>query len=654
MKPQSNTPLLEFLCRIVDTEAWHDETGCLGVLEKVAEFLPRGQAAMGEAREIFRQALRKLGWNDVVRWIESRIPSYEQSLENLAKGTVDVRREAGALARTVSSWNLLLHSLFEPAAWKKARRNKRVLSGFSAAVDASFTLDREQWNVLLKHAAAFADCAPGSLLSDAFKLYKQGPADKEQKKLSEITELVAAILYAYEHPGANLKPTLVEDSRAEQWARKFFLDMEGCLVISGGGAAVNIADALGGLAVLTDVFWPCHAKLLADTPLRCVGGAGTVRRRWFDDKWRWKESSFSTAGGGGDFTAHEHPLRLSLILPFSPKSPQIQDEQNGFTAKPDGPGRLILQFSNFRPAEFFKNEMPLPRGGWESRPVFGRWRWKHGEGENPQVIEDACAKEMADLHAAKYCRVILSGFQWGSEANWKTLGQQCAGLRVHHEISSTFENRAAVLHYCDALRTVFGTARRCSAKTVFTAGMNDGELAAFTSWYGTDVFAAQQPTLGKDSFLQSFFRAMKVRETFELDWLYVHGNDIDIVVADPKKKEPFASGLRDAMFRAKAVVFAALHVRSGIADVPPHFGLWCAPKGILALCQFAREFARQFGGTEEEGKELFGKLVSDGLACKKGVPIVAAVPVYWPEPDDQCSMTGAGDICSGVMAALAP
>jgi len=37
-----------------------------------------------------------------------------------------------------------------------------------------------------------------------------------------------------------------------------------------------------------------------------------------------------------------------------------------------------------------------------------------------------------------------------------------------------------------------------------------------------------------------------------------------------------------------------------------------------------------------------------------GVPGLVVVPVYWPEPKQGFSATGAGDITSGVVAALAP
>jgi hypothetical protein len=93
------------------------------------------------------------------------------------------------------------------------------------------------------------------------------------------------------------------------------------------------------------------------------------------------------------------------------------------------------------------------------------------------------------------------------------------------------------------------------------------------------TFFSAAPAEGKDSLLQRLFRAIRVRDRFQLAWLYVHGNDIDIAVVDGAplrtetgKRREHLERLRDAMLLAKVTVFAALHVRSRIDKVEDRFG----------------------------------------------------------------------------------
>jgi hypothetical protein len=73
------------------------------------------------------------------------------------------------------------------------------------------------------------------------------------------------------------------------------------------------------------------------------------------------------------------------------------------------------------------------------------------------------------------------------------------------------------------------------------------------------------------------------------------------------------------------------------------------------LYQFARDFARQYGRSNEGRERLQRQILLEGYVCGNGeIPSVVTVPVYWPDPHEDCSMTGAGDITSGVTAAMAP
>jgi hypothetical protein len=594
-----------------------------------------GKSLLEKIDEIFKDYLYRLEWDDVGRWIQSWLLSHKQGLGELAETLAQARELLPSKSHLslVSAWNEKLREQVRQLL-TRGPDNRRILCAFSSAVDATCSDLMD----LVQHAAAYKNITPEELLKQAHSEY-QKDRTKDRTEVSTVVEALAGIMFGYEHPRANLKPNLKPGSEAEMWGRRFVMDKQNTsLILSGGGASFNIADALAGLGFLSHGFWPYHPKLLSERRLPCVGEAkNRLFRRWFNNEWRWQESEFNEAGDIRDQTGFEHPVRLSLILSFSPQS---EIPLLGAPIHSADKGRVIFQFMGYRSAEFFKGGSSE---NWDAPPLFYRWRRLGSQG-----TEWATDEAMRHVGEIDYHRVILSSFHWASDEMLDKLREQCRGMRLHHEISARFESPAAVNQYCNALSEVY---RICQEKT---AGMNTDELAAFTSWHGTEVFTATLPDR-KDSFLQSMFRAMKVREAFGLDWVYTHGNDIDITVVKSGKDPQYLNGLRDAMLLAKVVVFAALHVRAGLLTVKPEFELSCSPKGFLGLYQFARDFARQYGRSNEGRERLQRQILLEGYVCGNGeIPSVVTVPVYWPDPHEDCSMTGAGDITSGVTAAMAP
>jgi hypothetical protein len=674
-----SSPLCRFLQEITEIEGGTKYALCAGVLDSVS-FLPdqaKVAKALRESHALFVGVLRKhMGWLDVEKWIESTAPSYQKSLEDLARAAYEARELAGAHILIAAIWRSRLSDALEQLLDPDTPASRRMLCAFSSAVDATF---RGGWEAFLQDAATRRGIGANKLLQLAFEEYWKNPA-LDRKDVATIEEAVAAVMFAYRNPGATLKPTLTPGSPAESWLRDLYAKNSNknvddnaatppkTIAITGGGASVNIADALAALGFPTDVFWPYHSKELASAPLLCSGGVpSNLQRCWFDpdDSWRWHRTDYSVAGNQADRTGTDHPVRMSLILPFDRNSPPIgkgvlpQLKEGIISA---GQGRLIFQFKGHRPPSFFAPQAeqadqgnPVdPSLAWPSEPAFCRWSWA-----GTCVPETATNVGMQHVRNAGYHRVILSGIQAVSEDQEKrkkqieTLCDQCQDLHIHHEISGSFRSAKAVKDYCEILKAIY-LGREATVREGNSAGMNDTELASFTSWYGTEMFSAACPT-GKDAFLQSFFRAMQVRACFGLDFLYVHGNDIDIAVVHPQKDEPYLEDLRSAMLAAKAVVSAALHVRSEISQVTDSFELVCSPKGLLALYQFAKDFARQYEPDEEKRKSLQGRIITDGYVHNVAeVDSVVVVPVYWPDPQEGCSVTGAGDISSGVTAALAP
>ena len=630
-----------------------EEERCVNVLEALRSFPPHIAAMLEKLDEIFALSLEGTRWKDTNRWIESWASPYGERVKRLSKIVGETWDQLGSINVLMSEWNGRLRSLADPATWR-GRLPGRVLCAFSSAVDATYVLDSEaSLQRLLEHAAKFSRAGrqdlhgTEDLLNESFQAY--GDKREEASWVATVPGAVAEIMYAYKHPEGSLKPTLREDAR--EWIRKLCLDFgksEAGISTSGGGASLNIADALGGIGVPTDVYWPYHPELLARQRLHCTGADDSgLQRAEFDTRWKWRRKRFSNP-------AVDHPVRLSVILSFSPESPPIGSQILPDAVEPKGSGRLIFQFPDYMSAEYFSTPEGAPEK-WPKRNCFCRVEKR---GKEVRLFS-ARNTGMKEVKKQAYHRVILSGFQ-RDEASARDLGRQCGGLRVHHEISATFDRPEVVKSYCEILNTVLS---RAAARS---AGINEEELAAFTSWQSTDIFSAAQAEV-KDSLLQRLFRAIRVREYFKLDWLYVHGNDIDIAVVNrdilPRDKgRQFLEQIRDAMLIAKVTVFAALHVRSGIETPEERFGPSCSPKGFLALFQFAAAFARQYAPADKRTdvqkqniKDLQSQILMHGIVdSRPDAPIIVTVPVYWPDPAEGCAMTGAGDICSGVTAALAP
>ncbi len=639
------SPLREFIENISKIKFRHEENRCIGVLDKVIFFPEKSREALEGAHAAFLKELQALGWDDVVRWIEASHTSYLQDMKELARVTENTQKLLGTHGRVVVGWNERLRELIEREQLDRLVGDRKVLCAFSSAVDATYRIGPTGWVSLVDHASVCVPAKAADLVKEAYEAYREDPS-KDRNEVETVVEALAAIMYAYRNPKANLKPTLKPESEAENWIRQLFIDWRSRqFKTTGGGASLNIGDALGGLGIDSHVFWPYHSNFLAETMLTCSGTRGVLKRCWFDDSWIWKSSDFDEHGGVRDCTGFPHPVRLSVILSFSPDSQPINFPDTSDTIKAGDEARLIFQFKGHRTASFFEHSTVLSNN-WTAPAVFGRWRWIN-ENEVFETDEDQSVKAIRN---ASYHRVILSAFQRANTEDITRLSGQCAGLRIHHEISGAFENRKEVERYDKVLRSIY----RLEEETLIrTAGMNDGELAAFTSWDHTTVFAAA-PAKGKDSLLQTLLRARRVREVYKLDWLYVHGNDIDIAVVRPEFDKPRAEELRNAMLIAKVVVCAALHVRSGIENVPPLFEPSCSPKGFLAHYQFAVAFARQYAESERQRGEIQKEILLNGIWLgETGIPSVVVIPVYWPDPQQGCSMTGAGDISSGVTAALA-
>jgi len=176
-----------------------------------------------------------------------------------------------------------------------------------------------------------------------------------------------------------------------------------------------------------------------------------------------------------------------------------------------------------------------------------------------------------------------------------------------------------------------------------SAGINDNELALLTSL--SDFRVPVSPH--KSAVFQRYQRAVALAQRLELQRLYVHGNDVDLILRRNGSPEAMRREIESDLF-AKGVVVLAILQRS-LEDWPSH-AIQLAPvllwKGFQALIAFAWDLVDQWGQDEA----LFKGLTEAGytLADSPEGYAAAVVPVMWPTLPPGIYPGGAGDICSSV------
>jgi hypothetical protein len=192
-----------------------------------------------------------------------------------------------------------------------------------------------------------------------------------------------------------------------------------------------------------------------------------------------------------------------------------------------------------------------------------------------------------------------------------------------------------------------------------SAGINDNELALLTSLsdfgvpfdgvYPEQSRRAQDRPVSphKSTVFQRYQRAVALAQRLGLQRLYVHGNDVDLILRQNGSPEAMRREIEADLF-AKGLVVLAILQRS-LEDWPSH-AIQLAPvllwKGFQALIAFAWDLVDQRG----QGETLFKELIEAGYALADSPDgyAVAVVPVMWPTLPPGIYPGGAGDICSSV------
>jgi hypothetical protein len=182
---------------------------------------------------------------------------------------------------------------------------------------------------------------------------------------------------------------------------------------------------------------------------------------------------------------------------------------------------------------------------------------------------------------------------------------------------------------------------------VSSAGINDNELALLTSL--SDFCVPVSPH--RSAVFQRYQRAVALVQRLGLQRLYVHGNDVDLILRQNGSPEAMRREIEADLF-AKGVVVLAILQRS-LEDWPSH-AIQLAPvllwKGFQALIAFAWDLVDQRGQGQGADLSYFKEVVETGyvLADSPEGYAVAVVPVMWPTLPRGIYPGGAGDICSSV------
>jgi len=163
-----------------------------------------------------------------------------------------------------------------------------------------------------------------------------------------------------------------------------------------------------------------------------------------------------------------------------------------------------------------------------------------------------------------------------------------------------------------------------------------------------------------ERLLQRFVRAYHLLKILEFDWIYVHGNEIDLVIWRRKacRMVNFGEKARDAMLLAKMAVVANMIERAVPTlkqYVTQHLqqGTALAAKGFWALIVFAEEFSEWVASRYSEqglNKDTILKSLLYNGYCEVNDFGIAIAPVFWPSTVQNLNATGAGDYSSAVVA----
>jgi hypothetical protein len=182
---------------------------------------------------------------------------------------------------------------------------------------------------------------------------------------------------------------------------------------------------------------------------------------------------------------------------------------------------------------------------------------------------------------------------------------------------------------------------------------NQNHMTGDTKFRQTRFYFFPKPYKDKkESILTRYHRAVHLARQLDLDELYVHGTDADLIVRRRATRGALRQEIATTLF-AKGVVLLTLlqrsvpdwaeRIRNGSIEVPSLF----KADGFIAL--------RHFADNEPLERRTFIDIAQSGYYYEQNPDdySVMIIPVMWPELNIPFSTAGAGDTTSSVVAVYA-
>lgn len=592
------------------------------------------------------------------------------------------------------------HQMLDSSLAIPENRPNHILCAFSSVIDNELILSQEETNRFVRFLEEKGVNLPKAEAKQVRNC--EGPED-----------VMAKVFDLFRRPNEGLKPYL-ENKGVRDLLQEYF-DQERvesnrprCQL--GGSSAIQ-AGTLSNLPgqIVDAIFYYYPATSLGFSDLL----PGVNRAELTAEGWKTKLSF--------DNFDPKHPRRVSYILSIrdrtgSQNSRNLVEEVNccpscgqeilkkkndwnnypyiplsGEKIKACGSGRIILGSRRYTSDQRYWQRFELWKCGkriatieenekqrasnsnnpenleWPSIPLFG---WKK-RSSNEKAYQFNLARETHLKQIAKtYSLILLDGLKplvdrQLSVTNRRILRDEVASqihslrnyekkLNIHLEFSASPDQETV-----EILRMLIGAG-------VNTLGLNPTELEEITSMGPEDGHSTENSFFHKrvpsrpETLLERYLRGQHLFDCLpELDWLYIHGNEIDIEIHRKTNEEALRENVK-AILLAKILVCLQLLKRSHIEwDEVTKEPFTIAEKGFLSLFEFAhdlsRDETRHLDGIQREVKSerIFRKIADDGYYLRPDQTAVIAVPVVWPRITQMATLSGAGDITSGVRAAFA-
>jgi ADP-dependent phosphofructokinase/glucokinase len=551
-----------------------------------------------------------------------------ESIQGLDSYTVNVLKFSGLKSIIANTWHRrfmqVLNLLDSPM------RQTRVLCAFGYVVDRVYMLDSETMDTLDKWCCRHAQNRNGNASSTPDNLLNI-PAD-----------IPAALKLAFQTQG--LKPVVDNFRLRDELRRKFPLKNARSVL---GGAPGIIAEVFAELGVDSRVYTMYHS----------AEQAARFRR-----ELRTKRLDLSSPGPqyvpASRVTESGHPTRHTFVLAY-PQGLHLKSE-NVHAASTD---RSLLLLRSYYGKRTWKSCTidGLPYGSpaieqpdapeWPS--VMGFVSWRITTDSQPHLEIEFVSDDIVRQLAQEHHYVILGSpgvrqLQTPSEPLTAALLRQirvlaAAGTTLHLEMSGGADRKKDRLEpFVSSLRGV-----------VRSVGINDKELDQIAALpdFSLPNELSQADSAAPGVYCR-YLRALAFARSLCVERLYVHGNDVDLILRKGVNETALQHEIHADLF-AKCAVVVSILLRNQLDPATNVLTPALYHRGFAALIEFAWRHAQRVEGSRKRQEDLFRQVCDRGyyLPQDRTDYAVAVVPVMWPEQLRRkagIDTTGAGDTCSGI------